>query len=738
MDNKELEAFEWLDRNNLGYTIWNNKYRHNNESFDEWLDRVSGGDSAVRRLILEKKFLFGGRILSNRGVNDKKITYSNCFVITPPEDNLESIFECAKKAARTFSYGGGVGIQVSNLAPKGAKINNAAKSTSGTTSFMELYSQVTGLIGQDGRRGALMLCIKDTHPDLIDFINLKSDLNKCTNANISVLVSNDFMKAVRDDTDWELLFNRPESNECITTTVKAREVFKLLCKRNWEMAEPGIIYWDTVNSYNLLNTNKEFKYQGLNPCAEEPLPAGGSCLLGSINVSEFIESPFTNNATINTEELQKAAIIATKALNSVLMEGMSLLPLEEQRTTVNDWRQIGLGIFGLADAFIKLGVKYGEYDSINAAQIMMQNIAVGAIKGSIEVAKVQGSYPKFNSEEVLRSSFMRFIVEDTNFDLTDYYKYGLANSQLLTCPPTGSTANLIGCSNGVEPNFAFEYKRRTMQLTGKEEIFTVKAGIVNKYIRITGNEILPDYFVSAEDIDPIDRIKMQSMIQNYIDASISSTINLPESATIQDVYNIYMQAWLHDLKGVTIYRNNCSRQGILSNANTKTITNTSAPKRPKVLDAIYYQVVVKGEQFIVLIGLLDNKPYEVFAFRPKGKVNLNTHKGTITKYKKGHYTFNSDDIQISDLQLANEDIEEKAATLYTSMLLRHGVDIKFIIKVAKKVNDNITSFSSAMCRILSKYVEDEEIDEKCPECGEKLIREGGCRVCHSCGYSRCE
>ena len=258
---------EWLGNNQLSLDIWSKKYRYKDESFEQWLDRVSGNNPEIKRLIREKKFLFGGRILANRGLNKlgKKITLSNCYVIPAPEDNIESIFDTASKLARTYSYGGGCGIDVSKLRPKGTKVNNAASSTSGTTSFMDFFSYVTGLIGQEGRRGALMLSIDCTHPDLEEFINLKSDLNLCTKANISVRVSDEFMKAVVEDKDWTLYFDT--EHEHLRKTVKAREIFMLLAKRNWEMAEPGILYWDRIENYNMLNTDPNFEYAGLNPCA---------------------------------------------------------------------------------------------------------------------------------------------------------------------------------------------------------------------------------------------------------------------------------------------------------------------------------------------------------------------------------------------------------------------------------------------------------------------------------------
>lgn len=263
-----MELKEWVNTD-LAIDIWNKKYKFENETFDEWLDRVSGGNESLKQLIVEKKFLFGGRILANRGLQYKgrKVTFSNCYLVKPPEDNIESIFDCAKKLARTFSYGGGCGIDISNLAPIGAKVNNAARETTGSVSFMDLYSLTTELIGQNGRRGALMISLDCTHPDLEQFIDIKSDLNKVTKANISVRISDDFMNAVKSDSDWTLKFRRPETGEEIVKTVKARDLFERMCFNNWDIAEPGMLNWSRIENWNLLSEDENFKFAGVNPCA---------------------------------------------------------------------------------------------------------------------------------------------------------------------------------------------------------------------------------------------------------------------------------------------------------------------------------------------------------------------------------------------------------------------------------------------------------------------------------------
>ncbi len=729
---------EYLRNNQLSLDIWHKKYQINNESFEEWLNRVSGNNDLVKKLIIEKKFLFGGRILASRGVTDRKITYSNCYVIKPPTDCIEGIFETGRKLARTYSYGGGCGIDISNLRPKDAIAHNAAKSTSGAVSFMDFYSYITGLIGQSGRRGALMISIDCRHPDIEEFINLKTKQGVCEKANISIRVSDEFMQAAIDDKIWVTKFTSKETGT-ITKTFKARDLLKLLAKRNWEWAEPGLLYWDRITRYNMLDNNSNFAYAGVNPCAEEPLPAGGSCLLGSINLSKFVINPFTDKAYIDYDSLEDAVSIAVLGLNEVLNEGMMLHPLNEQRDSVRNWRQIGLGTMGLADMLIKLRVTYGSAEAIKITSNVYKTIAKIAVVASLELAKIRGCYPMCDKEKLIKSSFIKTLNLPVCI-IDDIKTYGLHNSQLLTCAPTGSIATMLQVSTGVEPNFALHYTRRTQSLNGKDTFYEVDARIIEDYKKsktFTTNDKLPDYFVESKDITPYDRIKMQAVLQKYTDASISSTINLPKEATIDDVYNIYIEAWKQGLKGVTIYRAGCNREGILTVKKPEDIPVTAAPKRPVELHCNIHKVKVKGEFFIVCIGLYDDKPYEIFVFRLLHDTYLTENTGTIVKKGKGIYSLKSRDLEIGNLLNTDISIEERAATLYSSMLLRHGVNIKYIIKTAKKVNQNITSFSSAMCRVLAKYIPI-EIEGKCPECGADLIHEGGCIHCSQCSYSKCE
>lgn len=400
-----------------------------------------------------------------------------------------------------------------------------------------------------------------------------------------------------------------------------------------------------------------------------------------------------------------------------------------------------VGTMGLADCLIKLGIKYGSPESLQAIDKIYRMIAIDAVYESLDMAKEFNCYPACNKELLADSSFIKSLELPTDM-IKDIKKYGLYNSQILTCAPTGSIGTMFNASTGVEPQFALSYTRKTQSLEGKDTFFKVNAKIVDDFLGATKTgtaETLPDYFVTSGDIDPLDRIKVQSHLQRYIDASISSTINLPKEATIEQVADIYVNAWKNGLKGVTVYRSGCKREGILvvDAPKPEVIPNTAAPKRPKNLIADFYSVKVKGEQFIVLVGLLEGKPYEVFTFRPNMILNLPSHEGVITKKSKMHYEFKSELVEIRELESKNDDVEERATTLYVSMLLRHGVAIKYITKTAKKVNSNITSFSSALCRVLSKYVPAEATGEKCPECGGNLINEGGCTHCENCGWSKC-
>lgn len=752
---------EWLGEDNqLGVDIWEKKYCHDGESFDEWVTRISGGNEEIGEYIKEKKFLFGGRILSNRGLNKegRKVTYSNCYVIQPPEDNIESIFECAKKLARTYSYGGGCGIDISGLSPRGARINNAAKETSGAVSFMDLYSMVTGLIGQNGRRGALMISIDCSHPDLQEFIGLKTDLEKVTKANISVRISDEFMEAVKNNEDYTLHYTREVTGEVIEKQVNAREIFRLIAETNWDYAEPGALFWDRVKNWNLLSNTKEFEYAGVNPCAEEPLPAGGSCLLGSINLSGFVHDPFTDNAAFDYDGFRKCVAASVKALNEVLDEGLPLHPLEEQQESVRKWRQIGLGIMGLADTMIKLGVTYGEEEAVDLCDKIGFAMADAAIAASARLAKEEGAYPACNIDEVMSTEF--FLANTTEQTRELVRKYGLRNSQLLTIAPTGTISTMLGISGGIEPVYANYYERKTESLHGTDVYYKVYTKIVQDYMDSHGikdDKELPDYFVTAMTLDYEQRIDMQAAWQQHIDASISSTVNVPNSFTVEETESLYLKAYEKGLKGITIYRDGCARSGILSlgEEKPKPVTAGEGLGRGEIL-LVTDDVVGKKRKLITGCGSL----HCIALFDPHTGALLETY---LSKGSTGGC--NNFMVGLSRM---------------ISISARGGIDIETIVDqlnssgscpsyTARRVTRKDTS-KGACCpmavgnALMEMYEEMQaELAAKkahgcdqgakapkpkavkaetngkvyCPECGEPLVFEEGCNICKSCGWSKC-
>ena len=754
---------EWLGtENQLGQDIWERKYRYENETFDEWINRVSGGDSEIANLIKEKKFLFGGRILANRGLENKgrKISLSNCYVIEPPEDNIESIFDCAKKLARTYSYGGGCGVDISKLSPRGAKVNNAAKETTGSVSFMDLYSMVTGLIGQAGRRGALMLSLSCEHPDLEEFIGIKSDLDRVTKANISIRITDKFMAAVKNKTPFTLSFTRLETGETITKEIDAYEMFHKMCEMNWDYAEPGMLFWDRINNWNLLSCDDEFEYAGTNPCAEEPLPAGGSCLLGSINLAEF-----ACDTGFDFESFKHCVKSSVIALNEVLDEGLPLHPLKEQRESVYDWRQIGLGIFGLADLLIKLGIKYGSPEAIDLCDMIGHTMADMAIKTSAVLAKEYGVYPKYKPEAVEQSAFYSKNALGETKELVE--SFGLRNSQLLTIAPTGSLSTMLGVSGGIEPIFANYYTRKTESLKGHDEYYKVYTPIVKEYMDKHGlkdDSELPDYFVTAQTLDYKNRIYMQSIWQSHIDASISSTVNVPNDFTVEQVEGLYMTAWEAGLKGVTIFRDGCKRAGILTTSSTEENDET---EETKPLPRGY--IVVADDNVIGLKRKIMSgcgSLHVVAMFDPISGELLETY---ISKGSTGGCQSNLAAVSrlISLNARAGVDVYTIADQLKSCpacpsyvgrTMTKHDTSkgkccpdavANALIDMYKEMQESISDgdkdiSTSVKSQTIKKNIESKEptvnveIKNPCPVCGEELTFEGGCNVCKNCGWSKCD
>ena len=756
-----MEMEEWLGSDNqLGMDIWNKKYRYHGESFEEWVNRISAGNQEIAELIRQKKFLFGGRILSNRGLEyeGRKVSLSNCYVVAPPEDNIESIFECAKRLARTYSYGGGCGVDISGLAPHGARINNAAKETSGAVSFMSLFSLVTELIGQNGRRGALMISIHCSHPDVEEFIDLKTDLEKVTKANISVRIDDAFMDAVKANAPYTLHYTREATGQEITKVVNARELFHRIAEVNWDYAEPGALFWDRVQGWNLLSNTPDFSFAGVNPCAEEPLPAGGSCLLGSLNLSQFVRDPFSDNAAFDFEDFKKAVAVSVRALNEVLEEGLPLHPLPEQQESVRKWRQIGLGIMGLADMLLKLGLTYGEQDALELCDRIGFIMADTAIAASALLAKEQGPYPGYQREKVMETPYFLANTSEATVELVK--KYGLRNSQLLTIAPTGTISTMLGISGGIEPVYANYYERKTESLHGTDVYYKVYTKIVENYMKefkITDDRDLPDYFVTAMTLEYRPRIDMQAVWQQHIDASISSTVNVPNHFTVEETENLYLYAYEKGLKGVTIFRDGCKRTGILS-----------TEEKPAQEVAVAGDGLKRGEIVLVTDDVVGKKRKLITGCGSLHCIALfDPHTGALleTYLSKGS-TGGCNNFMIGLSRMI-------------SISARGGIDIYTIIDqlnstgscpsyTVRRALQKDTSKGSCCPMAVGNALLDmyHEVQQemalagknpeqppkkapkpkavqsareklRCPECGEPLVFEGGCNICKSCGWSKC-
>nr|DAZ11249.1 MAG TPA: ribonucleoside-diphosphate reductase, adenosylcobalamin-dependent [Caudoviricetes sp.] len=716
-----MELQDWK-LSELGEDIWKKKYQRNGESFEQWLERVSGGDLDVIQLIVDKKFLFGGRILSNRGITNRGVTYSNCYVIAPPEDSIEGIYITAMKLARTFSYGGGCGVDISTLRPKGAEVHNAALTTSGAVSFMDVLEQTARVIGQNGRRGALMISMDSSHPDIHDFIDAKLD-NKLEKCNISVRMSAKDME------------DKPE-------------ILDHIAANNYDWAEPGILYWDTIESYNLLDEFKDFKYAGVNPCAEEPLPAGGSCLLGALNLSEFVENPFTPQAAFNIPEFKHAVRIAIRALNNVLDEGLKLHPLDEQILTVNDWRQIGLGIMGFADMLLKMGCQYDSARALNIIDMVGKTLVNTGLEESALLAMDTESFPKCENKKLLASTFIQVlknsnVIEENTINLIR--QHGLRNSQLFTIAPTGSISTMLGVSGGVEPIFATHYTRKTESLHGEDVFYKVYTPIIQKMIdmQLIHEENVGN-IATAQNIDPFDRVTIQATWQKYIDASISSTVNVTNDTDVATIRDLYQAAWEEGCKGLTIYRAGCKKEGVLVVDTPKEQTTENTIHIP-ITDTSIDNCVAYGTQLTTGCGSLW---MSVYFHKKTGQLcHIFLDKGS----QGGCNSFMVGLSRMISYAGKLGGTVEGICDQLNSVPACPSYTVRNAVKGDTSSGKCCPSaIGRALMELKRRYIADHEELYKeelkpeevkvsnCPECGAKLNFTGGCNSCPECGYTKCD
>ena len=739
---------QWLSTE-LGVQIWNGKYKNSNETFDQWLDRVSGSDKDVKRLITEKKFLFGGRTLANRGLNNG--SYSNCYSSGYVEDDLGDIMSVNSKLAMTYKAQGGQGVSLSKIRPKGASIAGRYISD-GIVPIMEMFNKTTECITQGGsRKGALMISLDITHKEAETFITIKSDPDKINKANLSVEIDDVFMQMVkmsyRDKQDYTMDIERTYGDQTIKYTICPIKIYKLLMHKAWESAEPGVLYTNRFRNYNMMEFCDDYQIENCNPCGEQPLPKDGACNLGSMNLSEYVLNPFTDKASFNFSEFEGDVKIAVKALDNIIDENLKNHAMPEQREMSKNYRNIGLGIMGLADAFAKLGIIYGSEGSISFTSEVMSTMLKQAICGSCELAADLGAFPKYN-EKLFDSEIVKSVLSQNEIDF--YKMVGIRNCSLLSIAPTGTLGTMLNISTGIEPNFALSFKRRTISLGGKEEIHDVYCGVAEEFFSTTGKKELPDYFVTSHDISWENRIDLQSAAQVFVDTAISSTINLPKEITVDEVEKLYLYAWEKGLKGVTIFRDG-SREAILTLGNEEKKEDTFFT-RPEELEAEVMHFKNDSQQWVAFVGVKSGKPFEIFTGPadmelfpiPKsvkaGKIIKVKEEGKDTRYDFRYIDSYGYQNTLGGLSRCFNKEYWNYARLVSGML-RQQVSIHSVVEIVEGMHtesETLHSWKNGVIRALKSFIPDgEKSTQKCPECGETLVYMNGCIQCNSCGWSKC-
>jgi ribonucleoside-diphosphate reductase alpha chain len=717
------------------------------------------------------------------------LSSSNCFVLDSPVDSYGGILKTDQELVQISKRRGGIGIDLSNLRPTGSPTLNSSRTSTGIRSWMNRYSNSIREVGQGGRRGALMLTLSVHHPDIVDFITAKDDGVSVTGANISVRVSDEFLEAVKNNIEYELRFPKME-----TKMVSAKEIWDKMMFSAWNRAEPGILFWDRIKSESPADCYENFQTVSTNPCGEITLSPNDSCRLLAINLFSCIVNPYYEDSYFDFKKLYDLAITGQRLLDDLIdleIEKINEIiakikkdpeDKEVKQLEIDLWKKIlkacengrrtGLGITAIGDVIAANGLKYGSDESIAFVEKVYKTLKFGSYKSSVEMAKELGPFPDWDWDKEKDNPFL-LRIKDECIDLDnplgvmlgktlyeDMSKYGRRNIANLTTAPTGTISILAGIkiietwyhniSSGIEPVYLLAMTRRKKGNPGDKEFrsdfvdpngdhwmeFTVYHSPLQGWMDVTGNteidESCPYVGATAPEIDWVQRVKLQSAAQRHVDHSISSTVNIPNETTQEEVEKIYRAAWENGCKGVTIYRDGC-RTGVLIKKEESKILRTNATKRPKSLKCDIHTISVNKNKFTVIVGLLEGSPYEVFCV--KDYIETAKH-GELIKLNKSKYKLVSEEHQIELSNLLDDDAQN-ALMRMMSAALRHGADIQFIVEQLQKTNGDMTSMSKSVARALKKYIKDNTYsNEKC-SCGEKLIYQEGCLVCKSCGYSKC-
>lgn len=728
----------------------------------------------------------------------------NCFVINSPHDSYGGICKSDQELVQLMKRRAGVGLDLSNIRPKGMITNNAAKTTDGISVFMERFSNSCREVAQSGRRGALLQSISIEHPEVETFISIKRNLKKVTGANISVRLTDEFMNAVKNNKSFKLRWPIGSKTPKIEKTIDAKELWNKLIENAWTSAEPGIFFWDTVIKNSPADVygekDKSFKTQSSNPCGEITMGVD-SCRLLVVNLLNFVESAFTKQSKFNFDHFAKVVIKAQRLMDDLIdleIEKIEKIiakiesdpePEEIKSTELNLWkefkrtciagRRTGLGITALGDTLAALNVKYGSKKSIDFADEIYKYLAVNAYKSSCIMSKERGAFPLYEYELEKNHQFISRVVSQDD-ELAELYKrYGRRNIALTTTAPTGSVSTLTQTSSGIEPVYLLSYVRRKKinpndkdakidfvdDLGDKWQEFTVYHHGIKKWMEVTGESDItksPYSGGTSNDVDWVASVDIQAAAQKWICHSISKTCNLPNSASKELVSDVYMRAWESGCKGFTVYRDGC-RTGVLVSDETHkkqkqqdkdgrpfNMQQSFAPKRPQELFCDIKKAKIQGEQWTLLVGLLEGKPYEVFGGLSKFIDIPNKHKvGKIIKNGKvdGVSTYNliigdeDDAFIIKNIADVFDNPNNGSLTRSISLSLRHGIPIQFIVEQLQKDKySDMTSFSKILARTLKSYIKDGTISSEkvCPNCKKEgaLMYQEGCISC-SCGYAKC-
>jgi ribonucleoside-diphosphate reductase alpha chain len=690
------------------------------------------------------KFLPAGRIIAGAGTG-RSVTLFNCFVMGTIPDSMGGIFEMLKEAALTMQQGGGIGYDFSTIRPRGAVVHGVAADASGPLSFMDVWDAMCRTIMSAGsRRGAMMATMRCDHPDIEDFITAKQDAARLRMFNLSVLVTDPFMAAVKADGPWDLTFGGR-----VYRTLQARDLWNKIMRATYDFAEPGVIFIDRINAANNLNYVETIA--ATNPCGEQPLPPYGACLLGSINLARLVVDPFGPDARLDMAALDDLVRVAVRMMDNVV--DASRFPLPAQAQEAQAKRRIGLGVTGLADALLMLGLRYGAEDAVAATDVWMRQVARAAYLASVDLAREKGAFPLFDAEKFLVSGNMQQMDADVCAAIA---QHGIRNALLTSIAPTGTISLFAGnVSSGIEPVFAYDYTRKVLQKDGSRTEERVEDYAVQMWRKLKGDTPLPAYFVNAQTLAPMDHVKMQAAAQKWVDSSISKTINCPEDISFDAFKDVYMAAWDMGCKGCTTYRPNAVTGSVLSVSETAEtapeadkgadVIYLSAPfDRPDALEGHTYKLKWPGSEHAIYVTVNDTvinghrRPFEIF----------------INSKNMEHFAWTV------------------ALTRMISAVFRRGGDVSFVVEELKAVFDPrggawvegryIPSILAAIGGVIEQHLirigfiageglglkadpqalrmvaGDAPKGRSCPSCGAfEMVMIEGCMTCRACGHSKC-